>query len=130
MTNWIIHIKDVITGHHIIEPARTDQVSVSFEHNEIGGDTRIISGRINMVCVDVDFSPLWERDNLKANIQINTGNNDYNNNYYENCVLNSVNWGIDSNQISTIELEWVFYSSIIPIRQFKEKKLDWRKSGF
>lgn len=74
LVNWIVHIKDIINGQHLIEPFRADKVSVSIDQNHhelfsINGESRTIAGprtgRIDMELTinhfDVDnFSPFWE----------------------------------------------------------------------
>lgn len=161
LVNWIVHIKDIINGQHLIEPFRADKVSVSIDQNHhelfsINGESRTIAGprngRIDMELTinhfDVDnFSPFWELEIPRADIQINPifrtfseSNTGHRNYCYESCLLSSINWDTTINGSSIMELGWVFNANnphtnrtgtrrpISP--RPKEQKLDWHKLGF
>lgn len=148
LQNFIVHIKNVETNEHIIEPMIALEVCVDFHQDftevfSFEGNFRvpgIRTGNIEMSFTTNDaenFSALWDNDILKANIEICQEDGNFRQEY-KNCALSSMQH--TSNQIDgVVEFKWVFFETNtntnstrprIIHRPELELKLDWRESGF
>jgi len=138
--NWVVHIKDVETGHHIIEPVVASKIQVSYEQwsqeiSTLRGDVFQVAGpRTGSIRMEFDlfndnyrmFTALWDNAPQRADIQVNPRDNDQNNGY-SRCVLRSMNFdpapAPDWNDV--LVLEWVFMNAEAQINVPRELQSDY-----